>query len=372
MGFFLFALSQLSLFGINSLVKFKDEREKNIMAALMFLIMFAFAGLRGSGDADYYNYLWFAKDVGVDISKVMNPSYAVEFGFRVFSYLINILGMSRQWIIVIMNFLSILPVGYISIKKSKNPFLSALIFLPIFIQFDMQTSRTATAVGLGMMSIYFFTEKKWIKTLVFFLLSFSFHRAAIILLPFLFFMAFEIGNGFKIVTVAMAFAVSLFSKQVFKILANLLQAVGLSRMASKIINYTFTGRFAQVMKIYDPRIIFALALFITSIMYFDKKSFGKFSLNQASIKAIWFSLIVLLVFRSSTAIAFRFSTFFTIFQIIYIPLCIEEIKNIDRLGRFLIILGVVVFLIPYAIFLMNKAPAYDFFFTNLMAIESLK
>ena len=32
----------------------------------MFFIMFVFAGVRGSGDADYYNYLWFVKDLGVD------------------------------------------------------------------------------------------------------------------------------------------------------------------------------------------------------------------------------------------------------------------------------------------------------------------
>ncbi len=372
MGFTLFTLSELTLFAINSLIKFKDRRQKNILAGLMFFIMFIFAAIRGSGDNDYYNYLWFAKDIGTDLGKVMNPSYPVEFGFRVFSYLINILGLSRQWIIVIMNALSIFPVGFVSIRKSKNPFLAALIFLPIFIQFDMQTSRTATAVGLSLMSMYYFTEKKWLKMILFFLFSFSFHRAAIILLPFLVLLAINFGNGFKIITVGMAFAVSLFSGQVFRLLARILQAIGMGRMATKVINYTFTGRFAQVMAIYDPRIIFGLALFATSIMYFNKRSFDKFTMAEASIKAMWFSLIVLLVFRSSTAIAFRFSTFFTVLQIIYIPLVLDEIRELDKLGRILVILGVVLFLIPYAIFLMNKAPAYDFFFTNLQAITSLK
>lgn len=372
MGFTLFTLSELSLFLINTLIKFKDEREKKIWASMMFIIMLIFATFRGSGDADYYNYLWFAKDIGTDFSKVIDFSYPVEFSFRLFSYLINVLGISRQWIIVIMNILSIIPVSFISIKCSPNPFLSALIFLPIFIQFDMQTARTATAVGLGLMSIYFFSQKRWFKSLLFFIFAFSFHRASIILLPFLFFMAFNTGNIFKIITAAIAFIVSVFSSLMFKTLASILQAVGMSRMATKVMTYTFTGKFAAAMNFYDPRIIFALALFITSLMYFDKNSFEKFSMKEASNKAMWFSLLILLVFRSSVAIAFRFSTFFTILEIIYIPVVMEEIKEEDKLGRFLIGLSVLVFLIPYAIFLMAKAPEYDFFFTNLNAIHSLR
>jgi hypothetical protein len=75
MGFTLFTLSELSLFLINTLIKFKDQREKKLLAGLMFFIMFIFAALRGSGDADYYNYLWFARDIGTDFSNVMNFSY---------------------------------------------------------------------------------------------------------------------------------------------------------------------------------------------------------------------------------------------------------------------------------------------------------
>lgn len=372
MGFALFTLSQLSLFLINNFIKFKDNKSKNLAAGLMFFIMFAFAAFRGSGDADYYNYLWFAKDIGTDFAKVLNFSYPVEFAFRLFSYLINIFGLSRQWIIVIMNALSIIPVAYISIKKSENPFLSALIFLPIFIQFDMQTARTATAVGLGLIAIDSFSEKKFFKSLLFFIFAMTFHRASVILLPFLFFMVFDMGRIFKILTVGAALVASVFSSLMFRILAQILSAIGLGRMATKVLNYTFTGQFAGAMKFYDPRIIFALALFISSLMYFKKKEFNKFSIEEASIKAIWFSLVVLLVFRSSIAIAFRFSTFFTILEIIYIPLVLDKIKNIDKLGGFLIGLSVVVFLLPYAIFLMAKAPSYDFFFTNLNAIHSLK
>ena len=372
MGFTLFTLSQLSLFLISSLIKFKDDREKNIWASLMFFTMLIFAAIRGSGDADYYNYLWFARDIGTDFSKVINFSYPVEFSFRLFSYLINVLGLSRQWIIVIMNLLSIIPVAFISLKTSPNPFLSAIIFLPIFIQFDMQTARTATAVGLGLISIYFFSERKYSKSFLFFIFAFSFHRASIILLPFLFFMVFRISNTFKLITVGLGFIMSAFSSLMFKLLANILSAMGLARMATKVMTYTFTGKFAGVMKFYDPRIIFALALFASSLMYFNKQSFDKFSIKEASNKAMWFSLLVLLVFRSSTAIAFRFSTFFTVLQIIYIPVVMEEIKEDDKFGRFLIALSILVFIIPYAVFLMAKAPPYDFFFTNLNAIHSLR
>lgn len=372
MGFFMFASIEIVLFIINSCIRFKEKYEKYILAGLMFLIMFIFAALRGSGDGDYYNYLWFCYDIGTDLEKVFNFSYPVEFSFRIFSYLINILGLSRQWIIVLMNFLSILPTAYISIKKSENPFLSALIFLPIFIQFDMQTSRTATAIGLGLMSIYFNSERKYIRSFLFLVFAASFHKSAIILAPFLILMHIEIGNIIKILSVGFAFVVSVFSSIMLNIFSIVLKSVGLSTLATKIINYTFEGKFASSMSFADPRIIFALLLFVTSVMYYRKNDLKKLSMEDSAVKAIWFAVVVLLVFRSSTAIAFRFSNFFSILQLLYIPMVISDIRKIDRLGAYLIGLSILLFIIPYWVYLMFEAPSYEFFFTNLQAINSLR
>lgn len=371
MGFFIFASVEIILFLINSCIDFKEKNEKYISLGFMFVIMFLFAALRGSGDGDYYNYLWFTWDIGTDFSKVLNFSYPVEFSYRLFSYIINFFGLSRQWIIVIMNFLSLLPTAYLIGKESPNPFLSAIIFLPIFIQFDMQTSRTATAIGLGLMAIYKNSKKDYFLSFLFFVFALSFHRSAVILLPFLILMQFELSKVFKVLTVGLAFVLSLFSRQMLRILAQILSSIGLSRMGVKVISYTFEGRYAQAMSFTDPRIIFALLLFLTSLMYYEKGEVKKLSMKDVTIKAMWFSLIVLLLFRSSTAIAFRFSTFFTILQTLYIPMVIRDIRKIDRLGAFLIGLSVLIFVIPYAIYLMIDAPPYDFFFTNLSAIISL-
>lgn len=371
MGFFIFASVEIILFIINSCIDFSKKKEKYISVGLMFLIMFVFAALRGSGDGDYYNYLWFTKNIGTDFSKVLNFSYPVEFSFRLFSYVINVLGLSRQWVIVIMNFLSILPTFYLTAKESANPFLSVLIFLPIFIQFDMQTSRTATAIGLGLMSIYANSKREYLKSLIFFILALSFHRSSVILIPFLILMHFDLGRGFKISTAGLAFVLSIFSKQMLRLFSKLLTAVGFGRMGVKIINYTFEGRFASSMSFTDPRIIFAFLLFLTTLMYYNEKNVKKMTMEDVSIKAMWFSLVVLLLFRSSTAIAFRFSTFFTILQMLYIPMVLRDVKNFDKLGAFFIGLSILVFVLPYAIYLMFEAPPYDFFFTNLNAIASL-
>lgn len=371
MGFFIFASIEIILFIINSCINFSKSKQKHISLGFMFFVMFIFAALRGSGDGDYYNYLWFTRDIGTDFSKVLNFSYPVEFSFRFLSYLVNLFGMSRQWVIVIMNLFSILPTAYLIAKKSDNPFLSAIIFLPIFIQFDMQTSRTATAIGLGLMAIYENTKKNYFLTSLFFVFSFSFHRSSIILLPFLILMHCDIKRNIKIFTVGLAFVLSVFSKLMLKVFAKILSAIGFGRMSIKIISYTFEGRFASSMSFMDPRIIFALLLFITSLMYYENNSFKKLSIKDTNIKAVWFSLIVFLLFRSSTAIAFRFATFFTILQTLYIPMVIKDIRKLDKLGAFMISLSILAFIIPYWIYLMIEAPPYDLFFTNLNAIISL-
>lgn len=371
MGFFMFTSIEIILFIINSCIDFSKDKKKYINVGLMFLVMFVFAALRGSGDGDYYNYLWFTRDIGTDFSKVLNFSYPVEFSFRLFSYLINLLGLSRQWVIVIMNLFSILPTFYITYKESCNPFLSAIIFLPIFIQFDMQTSRTATAIGLGLMAIYENSKRNYFLSFLFFVFALSFHRSSVILIPFLILMHFELKRGFKVITAIGAFGMSLFSKQLLSLAAKGLSAIGFGRMGTKIISYTFEGRFASSMSFLDPRILFVFLLFLTSLMYYNEKNVKKMTMEDTSIKAIWFSLVVFLLFRSSTAIAFRFSTFFTILQMLYIPMVIRDTRKFDGFGAFLIGLSVLAFIIPYSIYLMIEAPPYDFFFTNLNAIISL-
>lgn len=373
MGFALFTTIELLIFLIGQAIDFKNKKQLNILAGLMFFIMFVFAGVRGSGDADYYNYLWFVKDLGVDYTRLFDFTYPVEFAFRFFALIVNTLGISRQWVIVIMNLCSILPIAYISIKESSNPFLSAIIFLPIFIQFDMQTSRTASAIGLSFLASYFVSEEKYFRAFLFFIFSLAFHKSAMIMLPFLILLNFRIGNLFKIITAGLGLFVSLFSLRVFGLVAIIVSKMGLGVISRKIDTYVFSGgMFAFPMKLYDPRIIFGLMLFAFSLMYFHKYSFRKNSMIEISSKAMWFGLIVFLVFRSSTAVAFRFGNFFTVYQMIFIPEIIREAKKDDRLGLVIIALSIILFVLPYAGFLMMKAPSYDFFFTNLNAIHSLK
>ena len=203
-------------------------------------------------------------------------------------------------------------------------------------------------------------------------LAISFHKSAVILIPFLIYLEIDLSNITKCVIVFISLIISVFSKVFFGIAANIFTKIGLSRLARKVITYTFEGKFAYGMKLYDPRIIFFFLLFIVSLMYLDKNSFKDDRMAKASVKGMVFGLCVMLVFRSSTAIAFRFSSYFAVLEMFYIPLMVQKLKYKDSLAAFLLLLSIVVFLIPYAIDIATSAPAYDFFFTNPMAIESLK
>ncbi|MDO4594598.1 MAG: EpsG family protein [Tissierellia bacterium] len=350
----------------SSLIKFENRIQKAFVAIFMFLIMLFFAAMRGTGEGDYFNYLHFAQVIKYWY-QVTNPHFPVEIGFRFIAFVINSLDLSRQWVIAIMNILSIVPVIYITGKKSYNPIVSALVFLPFLLQFDMQTSRTATAMGMGLMAFYFNSQRKFFKTILFTILAISFHKSALIIIPMLFIAYIEFSRIFKIISIMFAFVISLRARMFIDLFIKIIQSVGLSSVAAKIQRYTYGEDFAFAMKIIDPRILFALFLFITSLMYFENKDFKKASLEDVSIKAMWISLGLLLVFRQSTAVSFRLSSFYGLLEIIYIPLVIEKIKRFDPLGSFFIKASIGVYIIPYAIFLAMKAPAYDFFFSNPQA-----
>lgn len=360
MGFLIFFTVEFSLFFLSTLIRFRNKKEKNIFAIMMFIFMFFFSALRGTGDGDYYNYLVFSKNIN-EFKDIFNFNYPVEIGFRITAFIVHLFNGSNQRTIATMNFLSIIPTTYVVLKKSYDPIMSAIIFLPFFLQFDMQTSRTATAMGMGILAIYFNSEKKYLKSFFSFLVSVSFHSAAVVVLPFLFLMHINISRIFKGISSIFAFFLSLKSSLIIDIAVKMFLLLGFDFFANKLFRYTYGEQFAYPMKIYDPRIIMILALFITTLMYFSKDDIKKLSFEDASVKSIRVAFIIFMIFRFSTLVSFRLSSFFSIMEIFYIPFVIEKIKKIDEKGAFFIKLSIVLFILPYAIFLVSKYPAYKIF-----------
>lgn len=368
MGFLTFFTIIFLLFLIDCTIRKDKKIDRFFMTGLAFCSLLIFSAMRGTGEGDYFNYLSFARVIN-NFSYVTNRHFPVEIGFRFIAFMVNYLSLSRQIVIASMNVLSVIPIMYLTYKHSNLPFLSLLVFLPIFMQFDMQTARTASAISLGALAFHFLLEKRKIAFFICLLLSFSFHKSAVILLILYFLMYVNLSRMTKLFTVLISFMLSIRSGLFINLLTNLFSKVGLSSIGQKIYRYTYGDTFSYSMKLFDPRIIIAVLLFITTLMYFDDKKIIRRSFEDYVLKSIFLSVIMLLLFRQSTAISFRLSSFFAISQIFYIPMVYEKIRKFDRAGAFFIVSGVFLYMIPYAMFLaFIKSPAYDFFYTNPKAL----
>ena len=134
-----------------SQIKVHKRSNQTYKLFLMFVGLFIFAAIRGSGSGDYFNYLIFSKYV-TNFGDVASKSIPMEIGFRFMSYINNILGFHEQTVIAAMNFISLLCTYKFIKKYSPDKVLSVLLFLPLFLQYDMHASRTAVAMGISLFS----------------------------------------------------------------------------------------------------------------------------------------------------------------------------------------------------------------------------
>lgn len=304
------------------LIKYKQSNNEKLFG-FIFIIVFLFCALRGNGSGDYFTYLEYSTQIN-SIGDLFNMSFPMEIGFRFFSLIKNALHLHDQFIIIFMNMVSI-GLTYYSINKyGKYKVLSTIIFLPILLQYDMHATRSAVAASLVCISYFSFIENKYKKSLLFFLGSICFHRSVMIILlfPIFLFIKSKLKTRNYAILCSSFLILSLFP--VFKFVPYFIEQLGISNIyVTKLYNYMYVSEFAYPMNIFDPRILLYIALFILSIIVLHKFKTKKFVYISL---LLYLNLICLFLFRDSTFLALRFSSFFERILIIEIPILIMEFR----------------------------------------------
>lgn len=371
------------------LLKKTDKKINNKFIGILaqketvFMILFLFAALRGNGNGDYFKYIENVQYVD-SLQFVWNPhDFPFELGYRVIAFFVNILNLNPQVVIMAMNAISIYAVYRFVIKYSKNPYLSAVLFFPFMLIFDMHHSRSAIAISLGLWVIAFLYEKKYLKSLLMLLIAYSFHRSALVILVFAPFilltqvdsiqMRLSTLKNQKIVVIL--FLVGVFTvftpMRIILILLNNPVTAGLHY---KIVSYLANDQWSYPFKIYDPRFILLILMYILFIKVYSYKD--KFT-NKLMI-ALLIAIFSILTFRISTILTMRIYNFFNIFTIALIPNVIEldpkltlsdnsmlnkYIKGIKK--EFLVEISFNILIIAFMIYtlaLITKQFEYFFFF----------
>lgn len=145
-----------------------------------FVCLSLMAGLRGSGDPDYSNYLNIYNSSLNDLSINIEPFYI---------YLNQIFKMNDVPFVFLIFFISLVAVnikGYSIYRIAKYPFLSVIIYsFTIYILFDLIAIRQGLALAFIMLSFLYLDKNKF-ASIMLLLFASLFHFSAIIVLPFVF------------------------------------------------------------------------------------------------------------------------------------------------------------------------------------------
>lgn len=328
-----------------------------LISDFLFIILLSLVSLRGSGFglADYENYKSFYSLV-LTWNDVITTSVPAEIGFRFFSYIGNQLEFGPQFIIAIMGLLSTTPIYYLIRKYSEYKVLAIYFWLPYFLTFNMHTSRTAVAAGLGVLFIHFFFRKKYFLSLLLFLSAFSFHKASLVLLLVLL-SVFSIKIVF--ITLIMAFwFTAFFAPLDFAIY--FLNKFGMGALSNKVSAYR-GGYFGYSISLYDPRIV--LGVIISFLGFRIRNNLSAF--NSYYLKIFMIGVLVLISFSEVVIMAWRSSYYFLLSGVIVIPF-LAKYYNIKVYSKVKLKMSLSVFFIlsygSYLVWLIIRGQPYSFFF----------
>lgn len=326
---------------------------RKIMFYIVTIILFLFAALRGNGDGDYYNYKSMCEHISTT-ERLFNNNYPVEFGFRLLSYSINLFGLNSQWIIIIMNFISI-TFTYISINKySEDKILSVLVFFPLFLMFDMHASRTAVAMSICLYGFRYILEKKFIKYFICVFIASNFHKSALITLLLYPFVSIKV-NTISSTVILFLCVILVKTVGINELVINILNLLGLDRLSYRFYEYTQSTRFGYEYKLYDPR------LMLNVIIYYMSTIFCKFTEKKEKFfqRSVLLGIIISILFSQNTVFVTRLSNFFNIYLIFLIPLiCKKSIVKQKDIIRLFFILAY----FCYSSLLILKQVEYKLFF----------
>ncbi len=170
--------------------KIKKKPYFMFFSAIAILIPSILAGTRGERvgtDINYYaKYCFDLAIVSENINGFLsNNSLDIENGYLLFTYLISIFTDNFQiFLFITQLIINSCVYFFIYSNKEKVPmYFSMSIFLLFFYNISLNIMRQSLALSIFLCSLIFINKRKYIKTIIAFLISLTFHSSVVLALP---------------------------------------------------------------------------------------------------------------------------------------------------------------------------------------------
>lgn len=312
--------------------------------------------------AYYYSFLEMSKNDKV--FELVKNGYYKEPGWALLNYIFS-KPYGFFWIVAILNIIQNY-IYYRFIHDNVNPTrrwksLSLYLFLTNFYVLNFSMKRQGFAIALCLAAGMYAVKKRWMPAVIIVMIASTFHLSALIFLPFIFFwlLPFKKGSIYAItffVISVILFLVKDSTTKIFMLLINNVSSI------TVYLDYTNTiegwGNTLGVGFLLNSVLYLVFFLFIIN-------RFDEFTLNQKLF--LLYSCIAFLIIPFQiivTSIVGRIGTYFSVYQIVMVPIIYSKIKN--KLVKYTVaIIYIFMMFIGYYRFFFNSwsAEAYSKFHT---------
>ena len=232
--------------------------------------------------------------------------YNYEIGYSLYSQLFARLNFSDQAYLFVVALTIILPIGYVWIKYSRMPGLSAFIYITLgFFVFSFSGLRQAIAIAITFYSYKYIVDKKRVKFLGCIVLAMSFHSSAIVFLIAYTLYHVNLKPVHFLIVIPGFILTFIFRSKIFLII----HKIYLGHEGRLESNNAYT------------MLVIMIAVIILSYVFGNEKK-GKLNLN--AYKNYMLAAVFFQIFASQSNIAMRAGYYYYIFITLLIPEIIKE------------------------------------------------
>lgn len=272
-----------------------------------------------------------------------------EQGFSYFCWTLGKISSNPQILIFTTSFFINISIGRFIYKNSDNVYLSVILYLLCNFFFSyMNIMRQAIAICILLWGYEFIKNKKYFNFLLFVIIACSFHFSSLLALLYIPLRNFKFNKNFLFVSIGISMIGFLFGENLFMLLANL---------SPRLMNYldssfTEANYFAALLDFLVYFFVFAFGIIL--IKQSDRKLIGTKDNNM--VIGIMGVATILSALSMKVILFDRFTPYFSIFLIIWLPNSLLKIYNAKNRMLFTVI--IVSLFVVYCLIILILRPEW--------------
>lgn len=276
--------------------------EQKYIFVLLFLVLFLLSGLRKEVGTDFVSYQNYFNGIFTDAYDYMN----IEIGYKAVNYLVATFCNFEQSIFLVTSFFIVL-LFFINIRNySDLPLYSIFCFVSLYFYFhSLNITRQYIAIAITFYSLKYLLNRNFIKYMLIILLASTFHRIAIVMIPFYFIADFKYNLKVYIIGVCLTLIAMISLPFIIRLVAIIIPKYGY------YIDFNSSGSSAYFSLIISG-VGFLSALFVREKFGLDDKIY--IVLMNALYISVLFNILAF-----SNILMYRIGTFYMIYIILLIP-----------------------------------------------------